>query len=389
MNLNDLTNAYGNAVEAVSDFVEDNTAPVAPPTVPTSQQLQSAGEKLFDGAIEFGKAAKDFVMDDEVWGDDMKTDDGKNPTRFGYGENKNTLGELSVGPQWNTNGNDVRGWDAPEMHEVAAKLRLFGHASAENISASIGLETESGYHGTKDTFPASGSSPMQEEGFAGFRGRVFGEAGLLGIGAGADAFLGGKYNYDYDNSNRGFDRWHSTHNSAELGIRGALSGSLDVMSADVKARLQAGLDIRTEHKDHQPILPDIGIPGVVAIDDVNLGLMTRQSLNIFAGVAVEAQASIGSTGVSAGVDAFAGVRATWEHGLSVAHNGEELIGGVFRVEGRLGIGATAEVDLGVDWKNKTLGLNVDVGAAVGVGAAIGGGVQIGGKQVTKAVGLGD
>ncbi len=378
MNLNQLINTVSNmasqGLAASGEAVNQVGQAVQVATQSTSQIFSGAP---IDGAIDVAGRVFDFVMDDENNGESMSVDKGKSPKPFGYGKLKETLGELDLGPKWNATDTDVRGSTINTMNELAAKARLFGHASMERLTASIGAEGELGYRGTRETIFANGRMGPMEEAFVGMRGRVFGEAGRLGVGMGVDTFLGAVYHSDYEYPNYGTgEDWKTFRTQVEVGVRGAASMNVGLTGADLYGRMQAGLDFRYADQEHDALGGSGGF-----------GLMHNTRVNAFVGAVAEAKVNINPLGASAGVDAFAGARASIQRGLGLAWDGASIFGVVGKAEARAGIGYTAKVEYGFNWEEKTFGLSGEAGAAVLVGFGLGGGITIGSKELAKTFGI--
>jgi hypothetical protein len=109
------------------------------------------------------------------------------------------------------------------------------------------------------------------------------------------------------------------------------------------------------------------------------GVEFSDEFDAFAGGRLEGNVDAGPTGVDAELDAFAGGRAEYSYGAEA--------GGVSasaNVEGRVGAGASANVDLG--YQDGRFVIDLDAGAAVGVGGEIGGRITVDPEAVADSLG---
>lgn len=346
------------------------------------QQVASTTVDIFTGStlpplFAAGKDALELVTNDRVWGESIGVDRGKTPRHFGYGEPAATLGELKIGPMWEVEGTDVWNVTTKDTHEIAAKVRTFGEVELDTLSAVIGVETEIGYRGTSKATSANGADRGQVDAFAGLRGRLFAEQGPLGGSIGSEAFFGLSFEQTQDSRPTQGDagRWRTGSASYDLGLSGAGILDVDALGAEMYVGLRAGLDLRARTRDFEPI-------------GAGFGLLHKGDAQLFAGATTNYYLKAGPTGISAEADAFAGVRASYQRGMSLAYEGTQLVGGYLSVEGRLGIGVSGSADFGIDWDEQRIGASAKGGFALGVGLGGGGGISLGSKEFGGLVGLG-
>lgn len=291
------------------------------------------------------------LMSSAIYGKSMGVDNSTTaPHRFGYGTLKQTLFEV----------------DSSSRERSGARLRLFGDASRETISASLGLEGEAGLKG-------SGRDEAREESsvaFLGLRGRAFGEAGLLGASTGGEFFLGGDL-YSQEGDEHGRESWTVSRQEFSLGVRGAAIASVNVFGASEELFIQAGAEVRAETQSNFQIAGPVGV-------------MNTVDVFAFVGARAAAGAGVGYTGFGAHAEAFAGLKAGVEERLALSVEGAELIGGAGRVELWAGAGAKAELKAGYDPKTDEVGVSGSAGAAVGVGASLSGSLTMSGAGIANA-----
>lgn len=299
-------------------------------------------------AAKVAKPIAKVVTSSSAWGKSIGVDDGTTaPRRFDYGSRKQTISEF----------------DTSSPDRSGARLRLFGEASKETLSVALGLEGEAG---AKSKYRDE-EREQTSDAFAGLRGRVFAEAGLLGGSVGGEGFLGAEV-FSQEGDERSSQTWQTYKSQLSVGLRGAAIASADVFGVRAHGLLEAGVNYRgsTQINNH--------LAGP-------LGVMSTTDFFAFAGARGEASAGIGLTGLSAGAEVFAGVRAGLEQRFALSAGGSELLGGALRLEGWAGVGAKAEVKAGYDAEKGSFGVGADVGAAAGIGAGVSGGVTFNGAAL--------
>jgi hypothetical protein len=307
----------------------------------------------------------------------MTVADGQAPYWFGYGKDKQTIkeGHLTLTDRHYSVPNPNAPSEPGTGSEWAgAEARLFGSASLQTLSASIGAEGQVGDEAHSKTHSPAEQADYLSDGFIGIQGRAYGEAGVLGAGVGAELFAGVTVRDTRNEGDVGSGNsdWNSEVDQVDLGIRTAAKAHVGPLGASASVWAEAGLHAYVQTKNHGALGHGLG------------GIWTNTCYG-FVGVATKAEASVGPTGASAGVDAFAGARAGWRPEVGLAYNGEEVLGAFLNLEGRIGFGASADVSFGIDWEKRRIGLSGDAGLAVGIGASVGGGISIGGNDVGKSV----
>lgn len=387
------------------------------------EQVETAGREttgrtsnFVDGAIEFGKAAADWAMKDEVWGEDIDVDNGKTPYRFGYGENKNTLFETGVVTHRSEDEAELP-WEPTTTKEVAAKLRAFGHASARTLTASIGLEGEAGYTQTSKNGTPDGAQIFHDtETFFGLRGRGHGEIGVLGGSAGAEVFGGASiFNAGGEGRQDSESNFYRHTESAAIGAGTAGEIDADVLGFEAFGRVWAGVEGRMQ-RSHHFAMPD-NAPSNIAF---HTGFRTEQALEAlplglefdslgttwrdavqenggdalnplgttfdvtgkaFAGAVAEGTVETGFTSVEIGGEAFTGIKAGIRPEVGLAWAGEKVGSLFLDLEGRIGYGVSGKIDIG--YSDGTIKAIAKGGVAAGVGFQLG----AGGSISTKALGF--
>lgn len=326
-------------------------------TLERVKAASDVGQKVAAKAKQHAETAKrvampvvNVVASSSGWGKSIGVDDGTQaPRRFDYGSRKQTLSEF----------------DTSSPDRSGARLRLFGEVSKETLSAAIGLEGEAG---AKSKF-RNDDREQTGDAFAGIRGRVFAEAGPLGGSIGAEGFAGGEI-YSQEGDERGSATWQSYKSQLSAGLRGAAIASADAFGVRAHALLEAGITYRGSTQNHNHLAGPLGV-------------MSTTEFFAFAGARAETSAGLSVMGVSAGAEAFAGVRAGLEQRFALAADGTELLGGAIRFEGWAGVGVKAKVNAGLDAETGSFGVGADVGAALGIGAGVSGGVTFNGASLAS------
>lgn len=313
--------------------------------VKTAKAVQQASKPALDTFEKGAKLAVGVATSSAAYGKSIGVDNSATaPRRFDYGATKKTLAEF----------------DTSSADRSGARARLFGEASLKTLSAALGAEGEAGL---KSKF-RDDDREQTCDAFAGVRGRVFGEAGLLGASVGAEGFAGGEV-YSQEGDERGGQSWVAYKSQLSAGIRGAAIASAGVTGLSASALIQAGLEYRGSTQMNNPVVGPLGV-------------MQTTEYYAFAGGRAAAGAGLGPTGFGAGAEAFAGVKAGMEERIALSAGGAELLGAALRVEGWAGAGAKAELDAGFDPKKGEFAVKGEAGAALGVGAGVSGGVTFNG-----------
>lgn len=315
----------------------------------TSRQVRDAAQPKVARAAQHAERVAtrvaQVVTSPEAWGKSIGVDDSAtSPRRFDYGSRKETLSEF----------------DTSSRDRSGARARLFGEASKTTLSVAIGLEGEAGARSKY----RDDAREQTGDGFAGARGRVFAEAGLLGGSLGGEIFAGAE-SYSREGDERGGQSWATYTAQASVGVRGAAIASADVLGVRAHALVEAGASYRGSAKLNTQVAGPLGV---------------RSTTDVFAfiGARASAGAGLGATGISVGGEAFVGVKAGLEQRLALSAGGAELLGGAVRFEGWAGAGARAEANAGFDAKTGRFSLSADAGAALGIGAGVSGGVTFDG-----------
>jgi hypothetical protein len=328
--------------------------------------------------IDFNRALSDaqdaasrafgYFTSDDTTASSIGVDEGDKPYDFGYGTHKSTIGHDIT---W-TDESDHRNGQGPLWHQSdGLRARVFGSASAQTLSASLGAETQIGFDSSQTDNRPSLHKNYHEDIFLGLRARGYAEAGLLGLTAGAEAFLGYSDLKTRNTGNVGSKGdWISEKEELNIGVGTSAKVHLGITSS-ILLRAEAGIDYRYERKDHFK-------------EEAECGWLVTDSIDIFAGARSQVKGSIGPMGASAEAEAFAGIEAAWRPQLGLAHNGTEFAAVFLNLKGRIGVGANADYHFGFDWETKRIDASADAGVAVGFGASVGGGVSIGGNDIEKA-----
>ena len=368
-----FSNAYNTAsqmADAAAQAAQQAAGAVAEAaeqaSTPTSQQAHPIVDGVIDAvSARYQAIAEDpmgaamaagmWVIDDEVTGNDIHTDNGKTPFRFGYGENKKDIFRLEGFLVDHTSQKDTPG--APVTHhELAAKLRGFGHASWETLSASIGIETETGYKQTNTSGDVYENGLSITEFFAGVQYRIHGEVGALGASSGIDALFGMRLNNrGMLVENDGFTQQHME--SLTIGTGGSVEGMMDYSGLDVYPRGFAGIDGRVDWRT------TFGLPA-------DFGLFVNNRLNGFVGAELAAMGKIGATGGRIGADYFVGARASWRPELGIMWDDIQLGSGFLDFQGRAGFGGGGALGAYFNKKTGQLDFEFRAGAAFGVGGGV-------------------
>lgn len=312
--------------------------------------VQPKAERLAQKAERGAAPVVRVATSASAWGKSIGVDDSTSaPRRFDYGSKKTTLSEF----------------DTSSADRSGARVRLFGEASKQTLSAAIGLEGEAG---AKSKFRDDDREQTCDM-FAGARGRVFAEAGVLGGSVGGEAFVGGEI-YSQEGDERGSQTWQTYKTQMAVGVRGAAIASADLFGARAHGLVEAGLSYRGSTQMNSQVLGPLGV-------------MSTTDYFAFVGARGEASGGVGLTGISVGAEAFAGVRAGLEHRLALSAGGSELLGGALRFEGWAGVGARAKVNAGFDAKSGSVSAGADVGAALGIGAGVSGAVSFSGAALAE------
>lgn len=307
-------------------------------------------ERLAGNVKEKAMPVVKVVTSSSAWGKSIGVDDSTTaPRRFNYGATKQTISEF----------------DTSSADRSGARLRLFGEASKETLSAAIGLEGEAGAKSKYRNDEREQTCDM----FAGLRGRVFAEGGPLGGSVGGEAFAGAEI-YSQEGDERGGQTWQTYKSQLSVGLRGAAIASGDIFGVRAHGLLEAGVNYRGSTQINNHLVGPLGV-------------MSTTDFFAFAGARGEAGAGIGATGISAGAEVFAGVRAGMEQRFALSAAGSELLGGALRLEGWAGVGAKAEVKAGLDAETGSVGIGADVGAALGIGAGVSGSVTFNGAALAS------
>ncbi|MBI2571592.1 MAG: hypothetical protein HYV63_31670 [Candidatus Schekmanbacteria bacterium] len=378
--------------------------------VPTAAELQSRAASAAAAGRDQVKADVDHLLESEAvaklkavvepalerlqpvvfsaegWGASIGVDDGKHPRPFGYGEKKDTIVESDK--QWHSTTKHERasigGHGGPEIvtkdftttEEHGIHGRLFGEADGQTVSAAIGAEFEAGKKTTVEDHRGGSTT----ETFGGTRGRVYGEAGVFGQTLGAEGFAGVDHFQETGAEKDGDESWTALKQQAWGGARGVAKVHTGP-TISAQGRGEVGAGYRFEVTQHAPIGGE---------EAGGLGAVQRVAFDVFVGASAEVEGNAGLTGAGAKVETFAGLRLGVEERASLAADGTELVGGMGRVEGWVGVGAKAEGKVGVDWEHGRVDAKGSVGAALGAGGSLDIGVTIAGEEVlNKTVGEGE
>lgn len=321
----------------------------------TAEQVKQTARPEVDAFVSKAKAVGmpvlEVVGSSSGWGKSIGVDDSTTaPRRFDHGARKPTLA----------------GFDTSSPDRSGVRGRLFGEVSKRTASAAIGLEAEAG---AKSKY-RNDDREQTGDAFAGVRGRVFAEAGLLGGSVGAEGFAGAEL-YSQEGDERGSETWMTGKMQAQVGVRGAAIASADILRVRANTLIEAGASFRHSSQLHNQLVGPIGM---------------MSTTDTFAFVGARGAANVGASlkGLSAGVEVFAGARAGLEQRLALAAGGTELLGAGVRFEAWAGAGAKAEVKAGYDAETGEVGLGAEAGAAVGVGAGVSGNVTFNGTALGGA-----
>lgn len=399
----------------------------------TRTATMNTGEAVFD-------YAKNLVTSDEAWGESIGVDNGKTPRPFGYGKHGVSLLEGFVGTRTTRDSNNPYSSENPGTYtqELAAKVRLFGDASWQTLSASIGLETENGFRNvtinegqqsgwrfdidlagtikknvlnwTEDlaqrlTLPrfglsyADGQPTVVTEPADSSTRSSFSNPELVFTGEAPPPV------FQRVDVNEGFLGLRG-RTYAEIGILGGSIGAEgflglglnqstrigDVGSSDYWRVDESQLDIgvRTANLIHADVYSFDAFSRVQAGIDAryrnaehynlfgDLGFVHSNDAYGFAGVVGEMGARLRPWGGSIGAEVFAGVKAGVRKQLGLAWDGYEFAHVFGEVEGHLGVGAVAKAEIGFDgdWYNPS-SWDLDANAKIGVAAGVGGSVKVG------------
>jgi hypothetical protein len=320
----------------------------------------------FEATRQGREYAYNLVTSDGAWGKSVPFDTGtQTPFHVGYGERLPTLAEAHTPlPE-----------GAPEdLKLLGARGRVMGEASAQTLSAAIGVEGEVGARLTGRGSDPDGPIPTASLGdaFIGARTRNVAEAGVLGASIGSETFLGAEV-YVAETAGAKEDGELSMQAQIQAGFRAAAHASVTALGIAGEERMEFGVRGRAAGQKEIPMLFGVGQRFAMRGD-------------VFAGMTEGGFAKAGLTGVGAGGEWFAGARAEAEARLALTVAGTELVGMGVTGEGWVGIGAKAEGGLSYDKEHHDVRLKGGGGVAFGYGGAVGVEVTLGGDGLTNIAG---
>ncbi|MFO0728465.1 MAG: hypothetical protein U1E65_32110 [Myxococcota bacterium] len=273
------------------------------------------------------------------------------PRGFGYGSSGQTLVEGEARHRW---------LDGDRTVDTLARGRVFSSPDDVNGHHMLGAEGEIGILEV-NTEDGPGRH-VTDAAFLGHQVRVYGEGAKGGASAGFEAFGGIRLFRDEHSTKEDGTRVHNQQ-QVDLGASSFAVAQAGVLYAHAAVGTAVGARYRGENEERKELLP--GLDG-----------FHREAAEVFLGVEARAAAKVSPAGASAGVDAFAGIKAELTETVGVNVGGVDvgLMGGV---EGWAGVGLVADVSLG------PTGFDYAFGAGVLVGVGVRGGVEVDGLELSK------
>jgi hypothetical protein len=348
--LDSITASIGRSVtqaKTIADTVEKLPQP-KPPTVADA----------FEAAGAVGKYAVNLVTSDGAWGESVPADTGTQaPFRVGYGQVLKTIAEAHT----------PRPHGLPSAVELAgARGRVFGDASAQTLSAAIGVEAEAGLKLT-DRHSSPGLGDSMGEVFVGARTRHAAEAGVIGSSVMSESFVGAEAFAQHTISD-GAGRQLTLQGQVQAGFRAAARVGVNAFGLSAEEHMEIGVRARMAAQDDQKLLGPIG-------------RRIAATATVFAGMTESGHAKAGVTGLGAGGEWFAGVKAEAHERAALTLGNTELLGLGVKEEAWAGLGAKANAGIGWDSEEKHVDVKVEGGVAMGIGGAVGVELTFGGDGI--------